>query len=303
MLQQIKRRIFQLLQAFKVWGFRKYYHIISARGWKGHIGEPTYNALQIPGEVGPIRARMYPGSQTKDRPLIVYFHGGGWVIGDLHTHHPFCHTLSLKSGCTVIAVDYRLAPEHPFPAAPDDCLAATRWIADHIGDFGPSNHRLLIAGDSAGGNLAICTCLELGPEIRAMVAGQVVKYPAVDHYSSMHASYIERARGQSLTSKVMFWFWDTYLADCAADDPKARRAMPLQADTLPGLPPTFLITAEYDPLRDEGIAFADKLREAGVALHYRHFDTALHGFACSEGPTPDFNAYMEDLVSWIDQLE
>jgi acetyl esterase len=301
-MQQIRRFIFGLLQAIKVWVFRKYYRFISARGWKGHIGNATCNNLQIPGTAGPIRARLYLSSEGGDRPLIVYFHGGGWVIGDLDTHHPFCQALSKKSGCTVISVDYRLAPEHPFPAAPDDCLAATRWIAGHIGDFGPSNHRLLIAGDSAGANLAIGTCLELDTHTRAMVAGAVVKYPVVDHYSSMPTSYTERARGQSLTSKVMFWFWDTYLGELTVADPETKRAMPLHAQNLSCLPPTFLITAEYDPLRDEGCAFADKLREAGVVLQYRHFDTAAHGFACSEGPSPDFNAYLEDLVGWIKQL-
>ena len=190
---------------------------------------PTCNPLQIPGPGGPLHARMYRGNSSADKPLIVYFHGGGWVIGDLLSHHPFCQTLSQKSGCTVISVDYRLAPEHPFPAAPDDCLAATRWVADHIGDFGPSNGRLVLAGDSAGANLATCTCLELDPGTRALVAGEIVKYPVVDHYSSLHPSYIERGSGQLLTSKVMRWFWDTYLAGLAADSVAARRAMPLHA--------------------------------------------------------------------------
>ncbi|MEJ2530505.1 MAG: alpha/beta hydrolase fold domain-containing protein, partial [Halioglobus sp.] len=136
-----------MFQRLKVWGLRRFYHHISDRGWKGRIGPPTWNPLQIPGPAGPIHARMYASQSGSNRPLIVYFHGGGWVIGDLDTHHPFCQTLSDRSGCTVISIDYRLAPEHPFPAALDDCLTATRWIAGHIGDFGPSNHTLVVAGD------------------------------------------------------------------------------------------------------------------------------------------------------------
>jgi acetyl esterase len=202
----------------------------------------------------------------------------------------------------VIAVDYRLAPEHAFPAAAEDCLAATRWIGEHIADLAPSNGALVLAGDSAGANLATCTCLELDAATRAKVVGEIVKYPVVDHYNASPPSYTERARGQALTSNFMVWFWDTYLGDCDADDPKAKRAMPLHAQNLASLPPTFLITAEYDPLRDEGIAYAEKLRDAGVVLQYRHFDTAAHGFACSEGPNENFNAYMDDLATWVKQL-
>ena len=290
-------------QKIKVWGFRKYYRFSSAREWRELAVDPTYNPLQIPGPGGPLQARMYRGGSSADKPLIVYFHGGGWVIGDLLSHHPFCQTLSQKSGCTVISVDYRLAPEHPFPAAADDCLAATRWVADHIGDFGPTNGRLVLAGDSAGANLATCTCLELDPGTRALVAGEIVKYPVVDHYSSSHPSYIERASGQLLTSKVMRWFWDTYLAGLAPDSAAARRAMPLHATNLAALPPTFLVTVEYDPLRDEGIAFGQRLTEAGVAVVHHHFENASHGFACSEGPTEHFNTVMEALTAWLRQLE
>ena len=291
-----------MLQKIKVWALRKYYRHVSARGWKGHIEDMPYSALQLPTAAGPVSARMYAGNAEADKPLIIYFHGGGWVIGDLDTHNLYCQTLSQRSCCTVIAVDYRLAPEHAFPAAVEDCLAVTRWIGDHIGDFGPSNGTLVLAGDSAGANLATCTCLELDTSTRAKVVGEIVKYPVVDHYNANPPSYTERARGQALTSGFMVWFWDTYLGDCDADDPQAKRAMPLHAQNLASLPPTFLVTAEYDPLRDEGIAYAEKLRDAGVALQYRHFDTAAHGFACSEGPNENFNAFMDDLVTWLKQL-
>ena len=292
-----------MLQPLKVWATRKYYRFISNRGWKGHISETPYIELRIPGLAGSIPARVYAGDTTADKPLIVYFHGGGWVIGDLRTHNAYCHTLRQRSGCSVIAVDYRLAPEHPFPAAAEDGLEATRWIAEHVDQLGPSNGKLIIAGDSAGANLATTTCLELDAVSREKVVGEIVKYPVVDHYSAARPSYTQRARGQALTRNLMIWFWDTYLGDCAADNPVAKRAMPLHAENLATLPPTFLITAEYDPLRDEGIAFAQKLQQAGVALRYRHFDTAAHGFACSEGPNDTFMAFMDDLVDWLQQLD
>jgi acetyl esterase len=291
-------------QKSKVWVLRKFYHFISNWGWRGHALVPKYHALEIPGRAGPIQARIYANSQGANRPLIIYFHGGGWVIGDLDTHQPFCQVLNDRSGCTVISVDYRLAPEHPFPAAHNDSVDATRWIAGHIDKLGPCNQRLVLAGDSAGANLATCVCLELdaNPALCKMLAGAVVKYPVVDHYQADRPSFTQRATGQSLTSKLVIWFWDTYLGDCSANDSAAKRAMPLHASNLASLPPTFLITAEFDPLRDEGIAYAEKLRESGVALQYRHFDNAAHGFACSEGPSADFNAYMDDLVAWLARL-
>jgi acetyl esterase len=286
----------------KVWILRIYYRFVSARGWKGHITDAPYSTLQIPTDADSISARVYANNGGKDKPLLVYFHGGGWVIGDLDTHHAYCQALSERSGCTVVAVNYRLAPEHPFPAAADDSLETTRWLANHLDQLGPSNGTLVIAGDSAGANLTISTCLELDTDTRAKVVGEIVKYPAVDHYSTDYPSYTERARGQMLTRGLMNWFWDTYLGPYSAEDPMAKRAMPLRADNLASLPPTFLITAEFDPLRDEGIAFAQKLREAGVPLQYRHFDTAAHGFACSEGPNDNFNVFMNDLVTWLEVI-
>ncbi len=291
-----------MLQTIKVGGFRKFYRHISARGWKGQLETPRWNALEIPGPAGPIHARMFSHHSREDRPLIVYLHGGGWVIGDLDTHSPFCHVLHQRSGCNVIALDYRLAPEHPFPAAPDDCLAAVRWIADHIGDFGGSDHRIVVAGDSAGGNLASVVCLGAEPGLRAKIAGAVALYPVTDHYDAGFPSYVERAKGQTLTASLMRWFWDTYLAGGKPGGSDEVRAFPARSPELATLPPTFLITAEYDPLRDEGIAFSELLRAAGVSLQYRHFDNAAHGFACSEGPNDDFEAMMEDLVTWLDGL-
>lgn len=289
-----------MFQAIKVWLFRMYYRFSSARCWKGQLSDIPWGALEIPSRAGPIRARLY--NAGGDKPVIIYFHGGGWVIGDLDTHHPFCLALSEASGCCVIAVAYRLAPEHPFPAGPDDCLAAVRWIAHHIGDFGPSNGRLVLGGDSAGGNLAACTYLALDNSERAQVAGAFFLYPATDHYSTDPPSYTEHATGQMLTSKIVYWFWNTYLGWLNPEAPEAQRAFPLRSADLASVPPTFLVTAEFDPLRDEGVALAEKLREAGVPVQYRHFDTAAHGFACSEGRHENFREFMRDLTAWLDKL-
>lgn len=289
-------------QRIKVWGIRKGYRFICARNWRGHSSDIHWGGLEIPSDAGPIHGRIYNSSAGADKPLIIFFHGGGWVVGDLETHHPFCQELAERGGCTIIAIDYRLAPEHPFPAGPDDCLAAVHWIADHIGDFGPSNRKLVLAGDSAGANLAVATCLELGGKTRELVAGALLIYPAVEFYDAGFASYVERATGQRLTSKLMHWFWDHYLAATDPHTTKADRACPLRSDRLGSLPSILLVTAEFDPLRDEGIAFADRLRESGVTLHYRHFDTAAHGFASSEGPNDNYLALMGDASGWLSQL-
>jgi acetyl esterase len=286
-----------MLQTIKVWALRRCYRFISARAWRGETSGIHWGALEIPSPSGPIHGRLY--NAGADRPLIVYLHGGGWVIGDLDTHHPFCLALSESAGCTLIAVDYRLAPEHPFPAATDDCLIAVHWIMAHLGDFGPCNSRLVVAGDSAGGNLTACTCLDLEEPLRQRLAGALILYPAVDRYDAGFASYVERATTQLLTSDLVRWFWDTYLGDRDRHSAGAERAFPLRSENLAVMPPTLLVTAEFDPLRDEGIAFAEKLRQAGVAVTYRHFDKAAHGFACSEGPGEAHRSLMRDITEWL----
>jgi len=304
MLQLPGKWLAKLLQVIRVAAFRAYYRISSALTWRGHLQPGPFVDLHIPvtGETN-IKARLYNNALGGTKPLIVYLHGGGWVIGDIKTHHPFCQAMSAATGCSVIALDYRLAPEHVFPAAQDDCLAATQWIARHAAQLGTSNGRLVIAGDSAGGHLATCTCLETGPDNRQKIAGQVLIYPATDHYSAGFASYVERATGQILTSGIMHWFWDTYLGGLAPTDARAQRAFPLRASGLASLPPTLLVTAERDPLRDEGKAYAQALEQAGVATTYRHFATAEHGFACSQGPHADFRDFMQRLATWLAQLD
>lgn len=288
-----------MLQRMKIWALRRYYPLVSARSWKGHSSDIHWGGLEIPSPEGPIHGRLYNASGGAERPLIVYFHGGGWVLGGLDTHHSLCLELSDKTGCTVIAVDYRLAPEHPFPAPADDCLAAVKWIAEHLGDFGPCNGKLMIAGDSAGGNLAASTCLALEPSLREQISGALLIYPAVQDYDAGFASYTEHAKSQPLTSKLMRWFWDCYLGDRGRQRTDLDRAFVLRAENLADMPPTLIVTAERDPLRDEGIAFADRLREAGVPTRYHHFQNAAHGFASSEGPNASHRELLDMTSRWL----
>ena len=292
-----------LLQKLKIWGLRQYYRLESAWTWRRDTASIPHIDMQVPVRDGTIGARLYVNALGAARPLILYIHGGGWVIGDLRSHHPFCRALAHHSCCSVIALDYRRAPEHPFPAAQDDCLDAAGWVAQHAASVAPCNGTLVIAGDSAGGNLTACICLELEAAARARVIGEVLIYPATDHYTVARPSYVEKATGQMLTTELMQWFWDRYLGARSAADPEVQRAFPMRADNLAGLPPTLLLTAENDPLRDDGIDFAEKLRLLGVPVDYYHFHTADHGFACGHGPTRDFQDFIGHLKRWLQRLE
>lgn len=288
------------MPGLKVRLLRLYYRFINWFHWLWRYPRKPTSTLQLPGPAGPMEARLYTSEGSAGRPLLLYFHGGGWVIGDLRTHHPFCQALAAHCGANVLAVDYRLAPEHPYPAAQEDCLAAAEWVAARLHDLGPNNGRLVIAGDSAGGNLTAVTCLGLSGEARAALAGAVTLYPAVDHYESGWLSYTERARARPLTTSMMRWFWDTYLAGTAPADAMAGR--PIHSDRLHALPPLFNVTAEFDPLRDEGRAFGKAAEAAGVPTRQLHFDRAAHGFACGGGPNRDHRTCMDALVAWLDEL-
>jgi acetyl esterase len=230
--------------------------------------------LSIPGPYGPIPIRVYtPGSASG--AAIVYFHGGGWVIGGLDTHDPTCRALANAAGTTVVSVDYRLAPEHKYPAAAEDCYAGLRWVAEYGREIGIDPARLAVAGDSAGGNLAAVTALlareRRGPALRM----QLLIYPVTDHRFDT-PSYRDNAEGYFLTTKQMQWFWNHYLE--RADQGDETSASPMRAKDLAGLPPALVITAEYDPLRDEGEAYAARLREAGVPAELVRYDGQIHGF-------------------------
>jgi acetyl esterase len=205
----------------------------------------------------------------------VYFHGGGWVIGDLESHDAGCRALANTTGAVVLAVDYRLAPEHPFPAALEDCLAATSWAASHAGELDVDPARLVVMGDSAGGNLAAAVPLMARAAGGPAIALQVGLYPVLsaDFDSS---SYRDNAEGFFLTREAMRWFWDQYVPH--ESDRRNPLAAPLEEPDLSGLPPSHIVTAEHDPLRDEGEAYANRLRQAGVASSNTRYGGLFHGF-------------------------
>ena len=229
----------------------------------------------IPGPAGEIPVRVYtpPGETTL--PLLVYFHGGGWVLGGLETHDPVCRELAHGAGCVVMAVDYRLAPEHKFPAAAEDCYAAVVWAARNAADIGADPTRIAIGGDSAGGNLTCVVALMARDKGGPKLCFQLPVYPVTDH-SFETASYRDNATGYLLETDGMVWFWNHYLG--AEADGAQAYASPLRAKDLRGLPPALVITAEFDPLRDEGEAYARRLQEADVPTTLRRFDGMIHGF-------------------------
>jgi acetyl esterase len=228
----------------------------------------------ISGPGGALGLRIYRSAEGP-RPALLYFHGGGFVIGSLDTHDGTCRALANASGCTVISVDYRLAPEHPFPAAPEDCYAALCYAAEAGAEIGVDPARLAVGGDSAGGNLAAVTALLARERRGPPLSFQLLVYPVADARFDT-PSYRENAEGYFLTAKMMRWFWDHYLErPDQADDPLAS---PLRAKDLAGLPPALVFTAGYDPLRDEGERYATRLGEAGVATELKRFPGQFHGF-------------------------
>ena len=227
------------------------------------------NEFEIQAAAGPVLARRYEPEGALG--TVVFLHGGGFVICDLDTHDAMCRLLALESGCRVISVAYRLAPEHRFPAGVEDCWDALRWAGEHY-----AGTPLIVAGDSAGGNLAAVCAVRARDRGGPNLALQVLVYPTVDH--EFRPSYAERGSGTDvfLTTEEMTWFIDHYVPDRAdRDNPEVS---PIRTPSLAGLPPAIVLTAEYDPLRDEGREYAERLREAGVAVSYHHYADMTHAF-------------------------
>jgi acetyl esterase len=236
---------------------------------------PIVRDLEIEGAAGSIPARLYRPREGGVLPLLVYFHGGGWVIGSLDTHDDVCRDVAAGAACAILSVEYRLAPEHRFPAAAEDCFAATAWAGANAARLGVDPARIAVGGDSAGGNLAAVTALIArdrgGPALRF----QLLVYPVTCGRMDT-PSYRDNAEGYLLTRDAMAWFWDHYVPRAA--DREQPYAAPLRATDLRGLPPAFVLTAEYDPLRDEGEAYAKRLAAAGVPTTLRRYDGQIHGF-------------------------
>jgi acetyl esterase len=230
---------------------------------------------KIPGPAGEIPVRIYTPS-AKPNGILVYFHGGGWVVGDLASHDYVCRALTNEAGCVVVAIDYRLAPEHKFPAAADDCFAATQWVAKNAASLGSDADHIAVGGDSAGGNLAAAVSLMArdrgGPRIRH----QMLVYPVTDAAmnTASHNEFTED--GMVLSKADMEWFWGHYLR--SKSDGENPYASPLRAKDLKNLPPAQIVTASHDPLRDEGEAYAEALKKAGNKVKLKRYAGVVHGF-------------------------
>jgi acetyl esterase len=235
-------------------------------------------SMAIPGPAGDMAARLYValGAPPTPQPLLVYYHGGGWVIGDLETHDGLCRFLAEHSGCRVLSADYRLAPEHPFPAAVEDAAAAFAWAAEQAAELGADPTRIAVGGDSAGGNLAAAVCLDTREGDGPRPAMQLLLYPCTDAVGGQPSRDIF-AEGFLLTRDDMDWFEAHYLPDgCDAEDP---RVSMMRAPDVSRLPPAYVATAGFDPLRDEAEVYAARMREAGVRVALQRQPGLIHGFA------------------------
>lgn len=260
--------------------------------------------LSIPAPHGAIPARLYtPKSLRKSNglaPCLVFFHGGGWVIGDLDSHDVVCRKLAHEAEMLVISVDYRLAPEHKFPSAADDAIAATKWVAANATTLGIDTAQILVGGDSAGGNLAAVVALAARDGDGPKLAGQVLIYPATD-FAMSHPSHSEPETSILLTHSVIKWFSNHYLNGAADID--HWKASPARAKTLAGLPPSYVLTAGADPLRDEGAEYAARLEQAGVPMTYRHFPGQFHGFFTMGKLLQQANVALSEIAGWLKTLK
>jgi acetyl esterase len=249
----------------------------------------------IPGPAGDLRVRVYTPHGQAPFPIVVWFHGGGWVVGTLDTFDSVCRALAAAVPAVVVAVDYRLAPEHRYPAAVEDAYAATLWASRDAAELGGAQQRLAVAGDSAGGNLAAVVALGARDRGGPAIGFQLLFCPVLDAAMDT-ASYREQADGYYLTAAGMRWYWAHYLggADGAAPD-----ASPLRAAFFGDLPPALVITAEYDPLRDEGEAYAARLRAAGVPAAASRYPGTVHGFYRWRAVTPAAEAAMQEAAAAV----
>lgn len=255
--------------------------------------------LLIPSAEGSIPARLYRPRATARNGLTVFFHGGGFVIGSVESHDAACRRLCNLTDAAVLSVEYRLAPEHKFPAAPDDALQAVRWAALQAPHWGLDPARLVLAGDSAGGALAAVTALRLRDEGGPRAAGQVLIYPMTDYHTPPTPSYLAYESGYFLTRAAMVRFWREYLA--REEDGLHPHASPLRAEDLSGLPPALVLTAQFDPLRDEGERFAHRLLDAGVPVTLRRQDGLIHGFFRMFSVSDKARGAVEETARWIRQ--
>jgi acetyl esterase len=302
---------------------------------KRFVPMPEYAGVRveerrIPAVGREIAVRIYrPAAGDGPLPVVVFFHGGGWVVCTLETHDPYCRALATEAGAVVVSVDYRLAPEHKFPAGVQDCAVVTEWVLEHAAKLeqnarqqntkvihlvqddgkkqteemtteGGDRSRVFVAGDSAGGTMAAVVALLLRDKGETGLAGQILIYPVTGYYDPPTGSYLENAEGYGLTRKGMMWFWDHYLND--KSEALDFRAVPLRAASLRGLARAFVVTADFDVLRDEAQAYAKRLEEAGVDVTHVFVEGMNHGFACSANEFPflwQAKDVLRKLAEWM----
>jgi acetyl esterase len=278
--------------------------VLPLAGLREQVGGVESFKVETPD--GPVPIRLYtPFLRTEDldrapstngRPVALYFHGGGWVMGSMETHDNICRRMSNEAKCIVISVEYRLAPEHKYPAALDDCFAATKWAVERHDEYGGDPARIYVTGDSAGGNLAAAVCLKARDEGGPALAGQVLVYPITDRNFDT-PSYSENAEGYMLTRDTMCWFWEHYLPE--GNDGSHGYLSLLRAESLERLPSALIVTCEFDPLRDEGRAFADRLAEAGVPTTHIEEKGMIHGYLRRLDSFRRAQQTMRDIATWI----
>ena len=270
--------------------------LIELRGEPEPVG--GISDLAIPGPLGDIPIRVYIPKGTGPFPALVYFHGGGWVVGDLEMVNAMCTMLTNRAGAVVVSVDYRLAPEHKFPAALTDCYAATRWVSVNAAEIGVDPRRIAVGGDSSGANLAAVVSTMARDEGTPDISVQVLFYP-VTNMDFETASYRSNGADYYLTTESMKWFWGHYLE--SEDLGRDVRASPLLVKDASGLPPAFVVTAEFDPLRDEGEAYAKLLLEAGNDVAVKRYEGQIHGFVTLCGVMDKGKQAIEDAAARMRQ--
>ena len=260
----------------------------------GHRSEAVARVFDrtVPTAAGDVGVRVYAPDEG-DLPALVYLHGGGWVLGDLDAPDALCRRLANDVRCVVVSVDYPLAPEHPFPAALEASYALTQWLAQNAKTLGVDAKRIAVGGESAGGNLAAAIALVSRDRGGPRLVFQLLLVP-VTNCAFDTASYVENADGYGLTRAEMKWFWRHYLSE-PGDDANPY-ASPLRASDLRGVPPALIVTAEFDPLRDEGEAYAKRLRESGVVVDCRRYDGVVHGFIPMSGEVDIANRAIDDIA-------
>lgn len=267
------------------------------RDTKPLVAVRSVRDLALAGPAGPVPVRVYTPPSAGAHPLLLYFHGSGFVVLGLDSHDDLCRRLCVGSSSVVVSIDYRLAPDHKFPAAPDDCLAATRWAAQQATGLGADPTRIAVAGDSAGACLAAVTALRLRDEGGPALRAQLLFYPVTDYPSDPPASYQRYGAGYGLTDAGMRWFWEQYLRH--PSDGAHPHASPLRVQSVAGMPPSYVVVAEYDVLRDEGEAFAQRLRETGIDTVVRCAGGMNHGFLKYAGVIDQAGAEVDAACQWL----